>query len=567
MGAVGAAVTMVKPSGNQKNYLPPQKKTKHVSQMMKRALGIVSSFRSVDDFNDDDYMDAIQNSGRGSMLSKGRREELKNLSRWETNQNTWLKGISKTKRNDIVGTGPRIQICDSRFENEEQFEIARQFNQWMVDVRFAKSLRLMVGTEHDEGESFGFVFQASDEAIRSTPWNYRNPLNLHFRVMDTDRFTEVDFAEVEPNSNDGIRYDQFGKPITYRVLRSHPTDVDFSFSEEEVTPISSEHVFHFYQEERPEQCRGIPEGASGLGAASKIRNYCSAVIQAMVNASTIGGYLTTELDPIAEVVLDEDGIPEQDENGDIKTEVDCPEDGESFTANPDMVQCLPRGYDYKQHDTPSVVSDHGDFTNSVITQVGAASCMPRHKSTKDSSNYNYSSVRADGQDWQTCVKIYRSCMEWDLTRLFIIWWNLAIENRDVLSEDLATIISTDSDLPSYPRHVWQWDGMPHVDPSKESRANKEQLSYGGKNLYDIHAEQGKNWDEVLPKSAAALGISEEEYLECLKTQIFPNMVPLLQTRSREDAQIQAQILKNRELEMKLELKKLEMASESRIITS
>ena len=559
---------MVKPSEKPKNYLPPKKKTTHVSQMMKRALGgVFGSYRSVDDFNDDDYCDAIQSSGKGSMLSKTRREELKNLSRWETNQNTWLKGISKTKRNDIVGTGPRIQICDERFEQEDEFEIARQFNQWLVDVRFAKSLRLMVGTEHDEGESFGFVFQPSDSAKEKTPWNYRNPLNLHFRVMDTDRFTEMEYGEFEPNTNDGIKYDEYGKPLTYKVLKSHPTDLDFSFADQEATPISSQYVFHFFQEERPEQCRGLPEGASGLGTASKIRNYGSAVIQAMVNAATIGGYLTTELDPVVEVVYDEEGIPEQDENGDIKTEIDCPEDGESFEANPDSVQCLPRGYDYKQHETPSVVNDHGDFTNSVITQVGAASCMPRHKSTKDSSNYNYSSVRADGQDWQTCVKIYRSSMEWDLTRLFIIWWELAVENREVLSRDVATVIATEDDLPSYPRHVWQWDGMPHVDPSKEAKANKDLLKCGAKNLYDLHSEQGKNWDEVLPKSAQSLRMSEEEYLECLKVAQFPEIVPLLQTRARENAQIQAQMLKNKEIEMKLELKKLEMSSESRIITS
>jgi hypothetical protein len=63
------------------------------------------------------------------------RRVLRNRARYEVANNSYAKGIVLTLANDVIGTGPRLQMLTANAEANRQIE--RAFEQWAKAVSLA----------------------------------------------------------------------------------------------------------------------------------------------------------------------------------------------------------------------------------------------------------------------------------------------------------------------------------------------------------------------------------------------------------------------------------------------
>lgn len=79
------------------------------------------------------------------------RRTLRNRSRYEAANNSYCRSMVETLANDVIGTGPRIQITTGMGKRVDQW-IERELAFWMQMAKIAKRLRLMRKSKCDSGE-------------------------------------------------------------------------------------------------------------------------------------------------------------------------------------------------------------------------------------------------------------------------------------------------------------------------------------------------------------------------------------------------------------------------------
>lgn len=85
------------------------------------------------------------------------RRILRNRARYEVANNSYARGIVLTLANDIVGTGPRLQLLTEDAEANRQIE--RAFNQWAKAVGLAEKLRTLRMAQTQDGEAFAVLIR------------------------------------------------------------------------------------------------------------------------------------------------------------------------------------------------------------------------------------------------------------------------------------------------------------------------------------------------------------------------------------------------------------------------
>ena len=83
------------------------------------------------------------------------RKTLRNRSRYEVANNSYARGITLTLANDVVGTGPRLQMLTAD-PNANRF-VEQEFFHWAESVGLAEKLRTMRLARVADGESFGLL--------------------------------------------------------------------------------------------------------------------------------------------------------------------------------------------------------------------------------------------------------------------------------------------------------------------------------------------------------------------------------------------------------------------------
>ena len=175
------------------------------------------------------------------------RRTLRIRSRYEVANNSYAKGIVRTLANDCVGTGPRLQLLTDNPRLNRDIEAA--FMRWATRVALAAKLHTMRMAKTTDGEAF---------AVLVANKNLSGPVKLDIRLIEADRvsspFTKLLLSN---NTVDGIQFDRFNNPAYYYLLRQHPGDLFSSLGKHD--RIAAESMIHWFDADRPEQHRGIPE--------------------------------------------------------------------------------------------------------------------------------------------------------------------------------------------------------------------------------------------------------------------------------------------------------------------
>jgi len=405
-------------------------------------------------------------------LSPMVRRQIRNRARYERANNSYLAGIVETRSNDIVGTGPRLQL-DTGFPDVDR-QVERLLFDWSWSIDLPGKLRTMADAKTIDGEAFALMIS-----------NPRMPgVQLDLRLIEAEMVatpTELMSQTVTPDGStvDGLEFDSIGNVVAYQVLNYHP-GANHRVNTFEFQRVPASQMVHWFRAQRAGQHRGISEVAPSLKLFGQLRRYTEAVCAAAETAADFAGFLRTN-SPAAEI-----------------DEVDA--FAEMEIQKRAMVT-LPDGWTFEQLKAEQPTSTYAMFKREIVNEMARCLQMPFNVAALDSSSYNYASGRMDHQVYDKTLRVMRDEVERVmLDRVFSAWVNEAT---------LAGILP--DGLPPFSEWnwAWVWDGKDHVDPAKEANAAETRLRTHTTTLAAEYAKAGKQWDVELRQRAAEIALMKE----------------------------------------------------------
>ena len=366
------------------------------------------------------------------------RRTLRMRSRYEVANNSYARGLVQMLANDTIGTGPRLQMLSS----DETFndEVERAFMRWAEAVRLAPKLRTMRMARCQDGEAF---------AVLATNPKVRSPVKLDLMLIEADRVSGGIKLLDDGQSVDGITFDEWGNPISYRVLKYHPGDDRFATGDEAVE-VPAEWMIHIFR------------------LFAQLRRYNLAVLSAAEAAADFAAILYTDAPP----------------NG----EADEVEPMDTIPLERNMMLTVPSGWKMDQLDPKQPAANHAEFVKIILSEIARCAVTTYGTLAGDYSGHNYASGRLDNQIYHKSILVDRSFWETEvLNRIFEAWFR-----EYLLTENL---------VPTEENHTWFWDGFPHVDPNKEATAQERRLANLTTTLAAECAKDGRDYLGVLQQRA------------------------------------------------------------------
>ena len=422
------------------------------------------------------------------------RRILRMRSRYEYQNNSYARGVIQCLANDTIGNGPRLRYAST--DDRLNSRIERDFTAWAETVRLGEKLRAVRIARARDGESF--VVLAQNPTLRTD-------VKLDLSLIDSDRVagdSACSCADVgaeccgKPFMVDGIAYDQYGNPVSYRVLVSHPCDGNLA--EERAMLIPAANVIHVFRADRAEQHRGVPELAAALPLFAKLRRYTNAVVASAEKAAEYGGILYTD-------------HPKDDTCAEI-------EPMDAVTLDVNQLTTMPEGWKMDELYVKAPIATYADFKKEMLSEIGAAMGIPYAIVAGTSAGYTYASAKLDHQTYFRVLRNERGFVEDSiLNRLFELWlreWSLANPDAaDLPRSGNAANVPHDGGAADSPRistwnASWLWPMFDNIDMLTAARVQSIALKNKTTTLATEYARQGKNW-----KTELAQFEKEQQYLK------------------------------------------------------
>lgn len=424
------------------------------------------------------------------------RKTLRERSRHECGNNATACGIIRTLGNDVVGNGPRVQCLLSNAEHNRL--IQADWIDWCKKTRFAKRLRMMRQTKSKDGEVF---------ALLTYNPKLKCLVKLDFKPIECDQITNPYWTGYETDEVDGIKFDEYGNPTEYCMLRYHPGS-NIPGAQYDLDWIPAHSMIHLFLLERPGQHRGVPEMTSSLSLFAMVRNFSVATLDAARFAATPVGVVYSE-NPV-----DED----DDESFTPMSSFAIPQGALTAIGNNNkLAQLKP------EHPTTT----HNEYTSNLITTAARPISMSRNIATGDSSGYNFSSARLDRSLYYKAVGIDQADLEVECVDVvFDAWW----EEYRHLDETQDKLPREVLELESVP-HESHWDQPVDTDPQGTAAARKINLETGMTSFQTEYAAIGLDAETELRKQAQILNLPYEVYISRVTDQLFASSAGSVSTHN------------------------------------
>ncbi|MFN8857101.1 MAG: phage portal protein [Planctomycetaceae bacterium] len=397
------------------------------------------------------------------------RRTLRNRARYEVANNSYAKGIVLTLANDLIGTGPRLQMLTSDQEANRRIEVA--FHEWSEAIGLAAKLRTMRMARATDGDAFGLLI--------SNP-RLSHPIQLDLRLVEADQVTTPHLNPLN-SGVDGIVLDAWGNPIEYHVLKHHPGDVPVGgLVDFEQFPAGG--MIHWFRADRPSQYRGVPDILPALPLFAQLRRFTLAVLAAAETAADFAGILYTDAPA----------------NG----EADSAEPFEPIELEKRALVTMPGGWRMSQIEAQQPTTTYREFKAEILNEIARCLNMPFNIAAANSASYNYASGRMDHQVYFKAIRVDQSQLaRVVLDRLLAAWLDEAVLIPGLLPETSGAIAAW--------RHTWFFDGNEHVDPQKEASAQATRLQSHTTTLADEFARRGQDWEMQLRQRAKEIALMRE----------------------------------------------------------
>lgn len=392
------------------------------------------------------------------------RQKLRNRARYELRNNSYAAGIASTWANDLVGTGPRLQLDLGPDVNGDAVRaVETAVYDWAVNIDLARKLRIAKQAKISDGEVFGL--HTTNRRLRG--------VQLDVRLVEGDQVISPSGFPTETDV-DGIRFDDDGNPFEYWVSKHHPGSLTPGFVLDGAW-ISSDHVCHWFHATRPGQHRGVSELAPALELFAMLRRYTLATVTAAETAANFAAILKTTM-------------PAEGQ-GANKLEL-----FETMPIARGMAIAAPDGWEPVQMKAEHPTASYDAFVRRLLNEIARALDMPYIVAAMDSSAANYSSMRGDYLVYRKRIAVERN----DLERVFLdplllAWLDEAVD-AGLIPRGLPPFAAWN--------WTWTWDGFEHVDPLKEADADAAMVAANMASLAEVCAKRGRDWRVVLRQRAA-----------------------------------------------------------------
>jgi lambda family phage portal protein len=405
--------------------------------------------------------------------SLGVRRELRQRSRHEYGNSAHFKGIASTIANDLVGTGPALQVLtDSEPVNDV---VESRWNEWCSEVCFASKLHTAALAKTVDGEAVGKIVR-NDSLM--------NSVRLDIQVIDCDYMsTPADKFNAQTVLVDGMDLDSLGNPVAYHFLRYHPGDVGVAVEPSMAYDREpAKNVLHWFRMDRPQQCRGIPELTPALLIFGHLREYSAAVLQAARVAACLSALIHTKASP--------------------DTSAASLGGFDAMDLEAGMVMALPEGYDVTQMRPEQPTQTYDAYVLRKLAEACHAVNLPYSIGTGDFSKESYAGGRMARQVYQSSVAVQRQRLnETVLNKVFYAWLEEAINIPGYLPSSLKTI--------SFVPHEWHYDPWEHIDETKAATAITSNLGNFTTTLAVECAKRKMDWRRVIQQRAREIEMQKE----------------------------------------------------------
>jgi lambda family phage portal protein len=421
------------------------------------------------------------------------RRTLRNRARYEVANNSYARGIVLTLANDVIGTGPRLQMLTDAPDANRVVE--QLFAEWSDVVRLPEKLRTVRMARADSGE--GFAVLTSNSSLPTD-------IKLDLRLLEADQVTTPYLNTTDAQAVDGIVFDRAGNPVEFHVLKTHPGDTSFGWVlTDDFDRVPAGAVIHYFRPDRPGQSRGIPDITPALPLFAQLRRYTLAVIAAAETAADFAAVLYTDAPA----------------NG----EADAVEPMDLVDLERRMATVLPGGWKLGQITAEQPATTYGEFKKEILNEIARCLNMPFNVAAGNSSGYNYASGRLDHQTYFKSIRVDQSQIETViLDRVLAAWLDEAVLIEGLLPQSLRSVNARFD-------HQWFWDGQEHVDPAKEASAQATRLQNHTTTLAYEYARQGRDWESELRQRAKEVALMEE-----LGLPLATNGMPAAQSQQSQE---------------------------------
>ncbi|NLF31331.1 MAG: phage portal protein [Planctomycetes bacterium] len=395
------------------------------------------------------------------------RRTLRNRARYEVANNSYARGIVLTLANDVIGTGPRLQMLTDSAESSQTIE--REFAVWAKAVDLPGKLRTMRQARAQDGEAFAVLFSND---------NLDAPVKLDLKLIEADQVATPTArrGELQRSRVDGIEFDLFGNPVMYHVLKAHPGS-GAALSMLDCDRIPADSVIHWFRPDRPGQRRGLPDILPALPLFAQLREYTLAVVAAAKSAAHIA-------------ILMKTSAPAGGEAAEVEPMTE-------MEFEPNMAVFTPEGWEPSQIKAEQPATTYDMFKREILNEIARSLNMPYNIAACNSSGYNYASGRLDHQTYFKSTRVEQAqCETVVLDRILNAWLAEAVKVFGLGQLDDAS-------------HQWFWDGHEHVDPAKEANAQATRLASNTTTLAAEYARQGKDWETELRQRAKEVALMKE----------------------------------------------------------
>lgn len=396
------------------------------------------------------------------------RRILRMRSRYEVSNNPYLFGICNGNADDLIDTGPTLQVRTSDAGYNRAVEAA--WKEWADEVGLVEKLRTNKLAKSVDGEGF---------TVLKTVEDLEQPVKLYPCDVEADQVTTPAPTSLTDFWVDGLTLHKVtGRPIAYHVLRNHPGDFFFpDFNPLAVDKILARHVIHWFGKFRPGQVRGIPVFTSSLDLFTELRAYRRAVLRA------------------AEVAADLSAVAESDfpAGADGEDQDTGYEPFKSVPTQRGMIVTLPAGMKLNAFDPKQPTTNYGDYHERGVGEACRPLAYPLNLALGTSQRFNFSSAKLDHINYRNSLRVERAdCEAVVLRKLFRAWYEEAV---------LCGAIPMSQGL-TVPPHEWHWPGFASIDPAADSAADAAQLAAGTDTYRDFWARRGYDWRDVMAQQAA-----------------------------------------------------------------
>ena len=405
-------------------------------------------------------------------LSPDIRRRLRARARYELGNNSYAAGMASTWANDLVGTGPRLQLdLGPEVDPSAVRRVELAVYDWMVNVDLARKLRIAKIAKFCDGEAFGVLTS-----------NRRLPgVQLDVKLVEADQIVDPQGAP-NPGEVDGLRFDLDGNVTDYWITRHHPGSLRPGWTLDGRWE-SADSVLHWFHATRPGQHRGVGEIVPALELFAMLRRYTLAVVTAAETAADFAAILKTTTPP--------EGMGTA-----------AIESWETMPIVRGMMMSAPEGWEPYQLKPEQPTGTYDSFVRRILNEIARAVNMPYIVAAMDSSSANYSSMRGD----YLVYRKHQATERGDLERVVLDpllnkWLDEAALVPGLIPNGLPPVAEWN--------WSWTWDGHEHVDPTKESEAEAMQLETNTATLAEICSKRGKDWRVVLRQRAVEKQLERE----------------------------------------------------------